>query len=184
MTRARRTFSKEFKTEAALLVINSDRSIAEVARKIDVREQVLGRWVRAYREAKGLSSVVEPGFKAPTSQKMVDEPAGAQPYDGPLLRDEVEKAIDSMSDLEKSDGGLQALALRYADRIDAGLMAGGKDSVKVMYLGPHLFNVLRELGGSPAIRKAAVAGPVAAVPDQPKKSKLTLMREARGQAAG
>lgn len=178
MTRARRTFSKEYKAEASLLVINSGRTIADVAREIDVREQVLGRWVKSYREEHGLATEVSPNFKAPDAP--AGEPVdGAAPYSGPLLREEVEKAIESMQDLEESDGGLQALALRYADRIDAGLQAGGKDSIKVMYLGPHLFNVLRELGGSPAARKASTPGPVP-VPDAPKKSRLTMLREARG----
>lgn len=181
MTRARRTFSAEYKNEASLLVINSGRTIAEVAREIDVREQVLGRWVKAYREEHGLATEVQPGFKAPPAKDATAaEAEGAAPYDGPLLREEVQQALEAMEDLEESDGGLQALALRYADRIDAGLKAGGKDSIKVMYLGPHLFNVLRELGGSPAARKAATAGPAPAAPAEPKKTKLTMLREQRG----
>lgn len=173
MRRARRTFSQEFKTEAALLVINSGRTIADVAREIDVREQVLGRWVRAYKQEHGLATEVKPGFQAPKAQAVTESMEGASPYEGPKLRDEIKKALDAMTDVQDSDGGLQALALRYADRIDAGLAAGGKDSIKVMYLGPHLFNVLRELGGSPTVRRtAATAGPAPAS-EKPKKSRLS-----------
>lgn len=42
--------------EAARLVIDTDRSVAEVARDIGVGEQLLGRWVRLERER----SVEEP----------------------------------------------------------------------------------------------------------------------------
>jgi transposase len=43
-------FSPEFREEAARLVIENDRSIADVAREIGVGETSLGNWVRAYRE--------------------------------------------------------------------------------------------------------------------------------------
>lgn len=46
-----RKFSPEFRDEAARMVIDSSRSIAEVAREIGVSETTLGNWVRAYREA-------------------------------------------------------------------------------------------------------------------------------------
>lgn len=46
-----RKFSPEFREEAAKMVIDTSRSIAEVAREIGVSETTLGNWVRAYREA-------------------------------------------------------------------------------------------------------------------------------------
>ena len=42
----RRKFTTEFKVEAAHRVIDSGRSIAEVARELSVGEQSLGGWVR------------------------------------------------------------------------------------------------------------------------------------------
>ena len=45
-----RKFSPEFREEAARIVIDTSRSIAEVAREIGVSETTLGNWVRAYRD--------------------------------------------------------------------------------------------------------------------------------------
>ena len=45
-----RKFSPEFRDEAAQMVVNTSRSIAEVAREIGVSETTLGNWVRSYRE--------------------------------------------------------------------------------------------------------------------------------------
>jgi transposase len=45
----RRKFSPEFKNEAAKMVIESSRAIAEVAREIQVNEGTLGNWVNKYR---------------------------------------------------------------------------------------------------------------------------------------
>jgi transposase-like protein len=44
-------FSPEFREEAARMVIETSRPIAEVAREIGVSETTLGNWTRAYREA-------------------------------------------------------------------------------------------------------------------------------------
>ena len=45
-----KTYSPEFKEEAARLVVDSSRPIAEVARELQINETTLGYWVRAYRE--------------------------------------------------------------------------------------------------------------------------------------
>ena len=45
-----KTFSPEFRDEAARMVVDSSRSIAEVARELGISETSLGNWVRAYRE--------------------------------------------------------------------------------------------------------------------------------------
>ena len=47
--RPRRTFSPEDKHEAARLVIDTGRTIAEVARELGVGSQSLGKWVAAER---------------------------------------------------------------------------------------------------------------------------------------
>ena len=46
---SRRKFTAEFKVQAAHRVIDSGRSIAEVARELNVGEQSLGGWVRDER---------------------------------------------------------------------------------------------------------------------------------------
>ena len=45
-----KTYSPEFKEEAARLVINMSRPIADVARELKISETSLGNWVRAYWE--------------------------------------------------------------------------------------------------------------------------------------
>lgn len=49
MSGRRRKFTSEFKVEAAHRVIDSGRSVAEVARELNVGEQSLGSWVRDER---------------------------------------------------------------------------------------------------------------------------------------
>jgi transposase len=46
-----RKFSSEFREEAARMVVETSRPIAEVARELGISETSLGNWVRAYREA-------------------------------------------------------------------------------------------------------------------------------------
>ena len=58
--RRRRVFSPEFKRDAASIVIDEGRTIADVARTLDVVETSLGNWVRQERidrgEREGLTS--------------------------------------------------------------------------------------------------------------------------------
>ena len=49
MSGRRRKFTTEFKVEAAHRVSDSGRSVAEVARELNVGEQSLGSWVRDER---------------------------------------------------------------------------------------------------------------------------------------
>lgn len=49
MSASRRKFTTEYKVEAAHRVIDSGRSIAEVARELNIGEQSLGVWVRDER---------------------------------------------------------------------------------------------------------------------------------------
>ena len=49
MSRTRRSFTTEYKVEAAHRVIDSGRTIAEVARELGVNEGLLGRWVTEER---------------------------------------------------------------------------------------------------------------------------------------
>jgi transposase len=46
----RGNFSPEFKEEAARMVVETSRAIADVARELGLNETTLGYWVKAYRE--------------------------------------------------------------------------------------------------------------------------------------
>ena len=45
-----RKFTPEFREEAARMVVESSRPIADVARELGINETSLGNWVRVYRE--------------------------------------------------------------------------------------------------------------------------------------
>ena len=64
MSARRRKFTTGFKVEVAHRVIDSGRSVAEVARELNVGEQSLGSWIRDERRrikaAKGTEFVVTP----------------------------------------------------------------------------------------------------------------------------
>ena len=97
-------------------------------------------------------------------------------YGAPLytLEAKTREAIDSMKWLTEADEGIIALALQYAKRIDNSLRVADDNptdvvaqtgATKALYLGPHLVNALKTLGGSPgdrmdleAKRKAVTAG--------------------------
>ena len=49
MSKNRRSFTPEFKEEAAKLVVESTRPVASVAREVGVNEQTLRNWVNDYR---------------------------------------------------------------------------------------------------------------------------------------
>jgi transposase len=51
--RRRGRYPKEFRRDAAALVIDQHRTIADVARELDVIEQTLGNWVRQERIDRG-----------------------------------------------------------------------------------------------------------------------------------
>jgi transposase len=50
VSRKRRSFTPEFKEEAAKTVVESSRSTAQVARELGVNEQSLRNWVNDYRK--------------------------------------------------------------------------------------------------------------------------------------
>lgn len=71
------------------------------------------------------------------------------------LSESVTAAVESMTWLKASDRAAVDLALTYAARIDEAIeTAEGQEVTKALYLGPHLLNTLRALGGAPAERKA------------------------------
>jgi transposase-like protein len=50
MAAKQQKYSPEFREEAARMVVEGSRAIAQVARELGVGETTLGNWVRAYRE--------------------------------------------------------------------------------------------------------------------------------------
>lgn len=51
MPKNRRSFSPEYKDEAARMVVELSRPVASVARELGLNEQSLRNWVNAYRKA-------------------------------------------------------------------------------------------------------------------------------------
>jgi len=56
MGSTRRSFTEEYKQKAVSFVVDDHRSMAEVARNIDVHEMTLGKWVKKSRDAKEAST--------------------------------------------------------------------------------------------------------------------------------
>jgi transposase len=50
MPKRYQSFTPEFREEAAKMVVDGSRAIAQVARELGVGETTLGNWVKAYRE--------------------------------------------------------------------------------------------------------------------------------------
>lgn len=124
-----------------------------------------------------------------------------QPERAPDLRESVRTAVDAMGWLEDSDKGLRALALRQAEEIEKAVtradelealqaeFGGDRDMYKrlqkleamcdvtktVGWLGPQLQGVLRDLGGTPAARKAMKA-------EKPIGGRLAQIRRDAGQS--
>lgn len=170
MARKRRRYTAEYKVQAAHMVLNTGRAIADVGRELDIPEQTLGRWVFDAREAAGEDP------RAPrqiiTKTELPPDPIAFAAFDGPSLLAEIREAISKMDTLDQ-DKGLIALAERYAHMIEEVAKTGGKEAVSVMYLGPHLFNMLKELGGTPMQRSGLTR------PGEKKKSRLELLRGGR-----
>jgi len=99
MARQRRSFSTEFKREAATLVVNQGYSISEASRSLGVGETAIRRWVTQLgHERKGIT---------PTLKALTPEQQKIQELEARINRLEREKAI-----LKK------ATALLMADELD------------------------------------------------------------------
>ena len=92
MGSTRRAFTEEYKASAVEFVLNDGRSIAEVARNIDVHEMTLGKWVKKARAERA-------------------EPAGSLNEDE---RAELEVVVSGLSSL------LRGAATRRAGRTSSG----------------------------------------------------------------
>lgn len=74
------------------------------------------------------------------------------------LCDQVSASIAAASELsDPKFAAICELARTYAKQIEAGVLEGGQDATKALYLGPHLLKTLGEMGLSP---NPAVKNPV------------------------
>ena len=85
MKRQRRTFSTDFKHEAACLVLDQGYSISEACRSLDVGETALRRWVDQLK--------AERGGTTPSSKALTPEQQKIQELEARVQRLEREKAI-------------------------------------------------------------------------------------------
>lgn len=79
------------------------------------------------------------------------------------VQEELEKTLGVL-ELSEVDAAVVATARRIAQSIDAAAGTGDRTlEMKALYLVPHLMNVLRELGATPAVRGELKAAAGAAV---------------------
>ena len=135
----------------------------------------------------------------PRKRRLVAAPQPVERERAPDLRDAVREAVAAMDWLTTSDEAMKTLALRQAEEIEKAIdraevaaeilrdAAGSVDIYKrveklaamcdvtktVGWLGPQLQGVLRDLGGTPAARKAMKA-------DRPIGGRLAALRDAAG----
>lgn len=95
----------------------------------------------------------------------------------PRLSETVDAAVAAMHWLGAADAATVALARSYAAQIDEAVASGDDEAAaKAHYLGPHLLNTLRALGGTPGDRKALNV-------EEEARGKLAQLRALRGGAA-
>lgn len=85
MTKQRRTFTPEFKREAACLVLDQGYSHIEAARSLGLVESALRRWVNQLQQ--------ERGGVTPTSKALTPEQRKIQELEARINRLEREKSI-------------------------------------------------------------------------------------------
>ena len=85
MTRKRRTFSQEFKLEAASLVLDKGYLIPEASRSLDVGETALRRWVQQLKQ--------ERNGETPQAKALTPEQKEIQELKARIDRLEREKSI-------------------------------------------------------------------------------------------
>lgn len=96
MSRKRRSFTTEYKVDAAHRVIDSGRSIAEVARDLGLNEALLGRWVADERR------------RLDAAKRDGDEPLTA------AERDELTRLRRQVADQEKDIAFLKKASAYFA----------------------------------------------------------------------
>ncbi len=85
MTRKRRSFTPEYKLEAASLVVDQNYTVPEAARSLGVNENVLRRWVKQLRD--------ERQGTTPTGKALTPEQQRIKELEARVDRLEREKSI-------------------------------------------------------------------------------------------
>ena len=85
MAKQRRSFSAEFKLEAASLVLDQNYSFSEASRSLNIGETVLRRWVKQLED--------ERNGTTPSSKALTPEQQKIQELEARINRLEREKAI-------------------------------------------------------------------------------------------
>lgn len=85
MAKQRRSFSAEFKLEAASLVLGQDYSFSEASRSLNIGETVLRRWVKQLED--------ERNGTTPSSKALTPEQQKIQELEARINRLEREKII-------------------------------------------------------------------------------------------
>ena len=85
MAKQRRSFSAEFKLEAASLVLDQDYSFSEASRSLNIGETVLRRWVKQLED--------ERNGTTPSSKALTPEQQKIQELEARINRLEREKSI-------------------------------------------------------------------------------------------
>jgi transposase-like protein len=68
MAKSRRVYTPEFRVEAAHRVIDSGRTIVEVAAQLGVGAQLLGRWVKDERTRQAAAQAAPPEVEEPLTE--------------------------------------------------------------------------------------------------------------------
>lgn len=137
------------------------------------------------------------GFSPETRKELLATTAlpGSEPVrsDAETLVDALEIAFANMPWLTQFDRAQKRIALDYAERIDYATREFYEDELissteynKSLYLGPHLLNTLRDLGGTPAGREAIIGSEDSneALPlDELKRKRLQKQRAERASKA-
>lgn len=99
------------------------------------------------------------------------------------LADDVRTGLRELGELDARDRAVAALAVKYAEGIDDPLDWGDVQRDPLAELGPKLLASLKELGMTPAARKALVADAAPVVKRESKLDELHARRAARGGGA-
>lgn len=76
MTEERRQFSPQFKAEAVQMVVGLGRSLAAVARDLEINPGTLGNWVKAWRKENSDPATATNPVEAARVAEMESESAG------------------------------------------------------------------------------------------------------------
>ncbi|MET4050314.1 MULTISPECIES: transposase [unclassified Rhodococcus (in: high G+C Gram-positive bacteria)] len=108
MSRKRRSFTTEYKVDGARRVIDSGRTIAEVARELGINEALLGRWVAD--ERRRIEAAAVSGDRPLTAAERTElarlrrQVSGQSHLSVPLLRPDARSLFGVVGCIVISDG--------------------------------------------------------------------------------